>query len=154
VYNVIVEFRGAAYNCASSATVTDYVLMLSVTLLRVYLGRCVRLFCFKRDNAYYAPRDDVSRNMLFSIRTLGDMLRSTSDTLNVIRHASAIFHLHNQKQMEGRDLRAGLKFLRWTGGLWIVVNIYKTGILILDFVGEEIKYSNLLSRFVSFKIQK
>jgi hypothetical protein len=70
-----VEFRGAAYNCASSAAVTDYVWLLSVTLLRVYLGRCVGLFCFKLDNAYYAPRNDVSRNMHLSIRTLGDIAR-------------------------------------------------------------------------------
>jgi hypothetical protein len=30
---------------------------------------------------------------------------STSDTLNVIRHASGIFHLLNQKQMEGKGFK-------------------------------------------------
>ena len=51
------------HNCASSAAVTDYVWMLSVTLLRVWQVSSVRLFSIKKDNAYYAPLTDMSRNM-------------------------------------------------------------------------------------------
>ena len=102
-----VEFRGAAYNCASSAAVTDYVWLLSVTLLRVYLGRCVGLFCFKLDNAYYAPRNDVSRNMHLSIRTLGDIARKQRQ----IR--LTLVAIHREKEKKRREYFGYSRFSKY-----------------------------------------
>jgi len=42
------------------------------------------------------------------------MLRSTSDTLNVMRNDSAIFHLFNQNRLKGKEFWSWFKIKWWT----------------------------------------